>query len=174
MKSAPNSVPNGAAEEVCQTNTLRSDYQEYLKSDWWKNLRTNILEFRTSCEKCSIPRWLAKIAYGQDLNIHHESYAHMGTYDEVADLVVLCRRCHDIETFGSSDLRNPPSNKCKICKEIHWNPWSDRCDVCCRIAKLMGWEYLQSRDIKKFVPNDLVGGLFDPKLRKNIHVGPNV
>jgi hypothetical protein len=116
-----------------------SSHQAYLNSDRWKNLRIYALDWsRYCCEECSMPRWLAKIAYDQDLNVHHESYANVGTDEEIFDLVVLCRRCHEVETFGRSDLRDPKSAICDLCKTKHWNPWSDKCETCKRITEKIG------------------------------------
>lgn len=31
---------------------------------------------------------------GTNLNVHHISYEHLDTYDEIDDLITLCRDCH--------------------------------------------------------------------------------
>jgi hypothetical protein len=86
------------------------------------------------CYTCTIPRWLAEIAYDQDLNVHHKSYKNLGNEDW-DDLEPLCRRCHEIEKFGRSDLRAPKTAECTRCGDTHWNPYSDICVVCDTIAK---------------------------------------
>lgn len=89
-----------------------------------------MIQARPYCSRCQIPRWLAVIAYDQDLHCHHHSYANRGTEREIEDLAPLCRRCHQIETFGRSDLKAPRSTRCGSCGNVHWNPWADNCDRC--------------------------------------------
>jgi hypothetical protein len=84
------------------------------------------------CSRCHIPRWLAVIAYDQDLHCHHRTYANRGTEREIEDLAPLCRRCHELETLGRSDLKAPKSCRCGTCGAVHWNPWADYCDQCGR------------------------------------------
>lgn len=107
----------------------KTEYQKYLSSSDWQERRKEFLLDNNSCAHCGIPRWLAEIAYGQDLNVHHKSYASLG--DEDWDhLEPLCRRCHEIKKFGRSDLREPKSAICENCKGKHWNPYSNFCVVC--------------------------------------------
>lgn len=108
----------------------KSDHAEYLKSAHWLDMRKMFLDMHSCCERCQIPRWLAAIAYDQDLHAHHKSYANKGTPEEANDLEALCRRCHDLETFGTTDLRVPVSRICKFCGEKHWNPRASYCPVC--------------------------------------------
>jgi 5-methylcytosine-specific restriction endonuclease McrA len=86
-----------------------------------------------------MPRWLARIAYDQDMHLHHLSYANLG-HETAADVELLCRRCHDLETFGRSDLAAPKSHKCPSCDGLHWNPYSDECDECFRIRAVGFWK----------------------------------
>lgn len=111
----------------------KSSYAAYLHSDHWKNLRKETLEVTTSCERCSMPRWLAAIVYDQDLHVHHKTYERVGREDS-RDLEVLCRRCHDVETFGRSDLREPKSAICAICEQRHWDPYAEICIACCGLC----------------------------------------
>ena len=109
---------------------LKSQYESVLKTDRWQRMRKRVLHARPFCRACKLPRWLAVIAYDQDLHVHHRSYANRGTEREIDDLEPLCRRCHEIETFGRSDLRAPKAADCSTCGTVHWNPWSDHCSSC--------------------------------------------
>jgi hypothetical protein len=75
------------------------------------------------------------MAYDQDLHAHHTSYAHIGMEEEIDDLEAPCRRCHDIEHHGRSDLREPKTATCGLCKKKHWNPYANQCDYCERILR---------------------------------------
>jgi hypothetical protein len=108
----------------------KTEYAETLKGSRWQELRKDVLTDRPFCAKCDMPRWLAAIAYDQDLHVHHKSYANRGTDKEYEDLDPLCRRCHDIETFGRSDLKAPKNSKCTICGSTHWNPYESFCPTC--------------------------------------------
>ena len=110
----------------------KTDHREYISSSHWQQRRKSFLVWNTACNRCKMPRWLAEIVYDQDLNVHHISYANKGN-EQDEDLEALCRRCHELEKFGRSDLRAPKSAICKICKEKHWNPWSEVCDTCQRV-----------------------------------------
>src|SRR5271155_1524319 len=83
----------------------KSEYQTYLSSEHWKSRRAEFLSLSGNgdCYRCGISRELAKSAYGHDLHVHHTSYEHLG--DEYnAELEPLCRRCHEVESLGSSTL----------------------------------------------------------------------
>jgi hypothetical protein len=126
MKSTNDSVPSGAVENYCLTKT---SHREYIGSSYWQQRRREYLENHDSCVRCQMPRWLAEIAYDQDLNVHHVSYANKG-HEQDEDLESLCRRCHEIEKFGRSDLREPKSTLCELCGAKHWNCYSPRCGFC--------------------------------------------
>jgi len=96
----------------------KSEYGQYLASPAWKQLRDEFIQENPWCERCNIPRWLAAIAYDQDLHAHHVSYENLGTAEEEYDLASLCRRCHEIETFGKSLLKAPWSAPCNGCGEV--------------------------------------------------------
>ena len=49
---------------------------------------------------------MSVIAYDQDLHVHHKNYQNIGAELD-SDLEVLCRRCHEVETFGESALQYP-------------------------------------------------------------------
>jgi hypothetical protein len=105
----------------------KSEYREYLHSDHWRELRRELLGEISNCERCRVPRWLSELVYDQDLHLHHKTYKNIGR-EEWEDLEVLCPRCHDIETFGRSQLREFP--RCEICKGPNWNKRSEWCPIC--------------------------------------------
>lgn len=108
----------------------RTEYREYIASADWQQRRKEFLSQRGfECNRCGIPRWLAQVAYDQDLNVHHRSYSSLGDEDW-DDLEPLCRRCHDIESFGRSDLKPVKSATCTCCKQTHWDPYSESCLRC--------------------------------------------
>jgi hypothetical protein len=115
----------------------KDEYQDYLQSARWKELRTNAIFLNPKCRHCSIPRWLALVAYGQDLNVHHVTYESIFTEYEASSLVPLCRRCHDIEHFGTSEQVAPPSSKCLACEKVFWGDGSTICEGCWAITN---WE----------------------------------
>lgn len=109
----------------------KTEYAAYLAGDHWQELRRSFLEDPDNalCARCVMPRWLAVIAYDQDLHVHHKTYANLGNEDW-DDLESLCRRCHEIETFGRSDLRKLKGTNCKSCGYTHWNTYSPLCAEC--------------------------------------------
>lgn len=107
-----------------------TEYQQYLATPHWKARRKEHIERWPWCRKCYMPRWLAKVAYDQDLHAHHKTYANLGN-EGPYDLQSLCRRCHDVETFGRSDLREVKGHKCTSCQvSVTFDPYSDECEVC--------------------------------------------
>jgi hypothetical protein len=107
----------------------KTEYRAYLQSDHWRAFRLRSIEAWPNCVNCEMPRWLAVIAYDQDLHVHHKNYRSRGR-ETLADVDNLCRRCHDIESFGRSDLREPKSATCQSCEAKHWNPYCDLCAEC--------------------------------------------
>jgi hypothetical protein len=66
------------------------DYDEYLKTDHWRRKRrAKLRQARYRCEQC-------RYEYG--LEVHHteEAYKNRGC-EPLAQLRVLCRRCHQRE-----------------------------------------------------------------------------
>jgi hypothetical protein len=68
------------------------------------------------------------------LNVHHLSYAHVG-HESPEDVEVLCARCHELETFGRTELRAPKESHCSICEKTHWDYRSDLCSTCSSIME---------------------------------------
>ncbi len=108
----------------------KTEYRNYIASaDWQKRRKEFLRSCGEECNRCFIPRWLAEIAYDQDLHVHHKSYANLGS-ERWEDLEPLCRRCHDIETFGHSKFREIRSYECDVCGSTHWNPRTGWCAAC--------------------------------------------
>jgi hypothetical protein len=107
----------------------RSEYREYIASPEWQARRKEFLYFYPACNRCGLPRWLAIIAYDQDLHVHHRSYARIGCELE-SDLEPLCRRCHEIETFGKSTLHEVRKHQCVHCGDDTWDSERRACDFC--------------------------------------------
>ena len=117
-------------------SSMKADYQKYLQSVHWQERRKLfIADTGHMCEKCDMPRWLAQIAYQQDLNVHHLNYQNLG-HEEDCDLEALCRRCHEIETFSRSDFRAPKKAECSLCAESHWDVYGDFCEVCLALLSI--------------------------------------
>lgn len=108
----------------------KTQYRAYLQGPEWQAKREEALEYyEERCNRCDMPRWLAEIAYDQDLNVHHVSYANQG-YEPMDDLEVLCRRCHDLHTFKRTEIREVKQAVCTACGDRHWNYRCDRCVLC--------------------------------------------
>lgn len=108
----------------------KTEYAQYLASEDWRERRKKfIAEANNECERCDLPRWLASLVYDQDLHVHHLNYQNLGN-EESDDLEVLCRRCHEIETFGRSDYGEIKKAECSLCGLDHFNIYSDYCDRC--------------------------------------------
>lgn len=112
----------------------KNEYRRYIAGEDWRSRRKQFIEeMGARCERCDIPRAVAVVAYDQDLHVHHRSYANLGSETQ-DDLEILCRRCHDIETFGSSDLHEISFRKCKACGGRIWGQYSEFdgiCEPCC-------------------------------------------
>ena len=63
------------------------DYQEYLKSDKWKQTRQWILIFwGHRCAICNSK---------DNIQVHHRTYERLG-HELTTDCLVLCDRCHEL------------------------------------------------------------------------------
>lgn len=65
-------------------------YSEFLQSNYWKNVRQNILiRDNNSCVKCNKKT---------KLEVHHKTYKNHGKeHLHLDDLITLCRTCHELE-----------------------------------------------------------------------------
>lgn len=115
----------------------KTEYRQYISSPEWQQHRKGYLLTHNRCGKCNIPRWIAIIAYDQDLNVHHRSYANLGS-EQDQDLEPLCRRCHEIETFSKSALREIPKSTCLLCgNSEYFDFYSEVCPEC---AAATAWD----------------------------------
>jgi hypothetical protein len=66
----------------------RTNYDDYIKSPQWRQIRAMMLNRFGKCQLCSST---------QNLEVHHNSYEHIGCEKEhLEDLVVLCHDCHAV------------------------------------------------------------------------------
>jgi hypothetical protein len=108
----------------------KTEYAQYIASkDWRQRRKEPIADAGHKCERCELPRWIARLVYDQDLHVHHVNYKNLGD-EQPEDLEVLCRRCHEIEEFGRSDFKEIKKAKCSVCHAKHWNVYSEICDIC--------------------------------------------
>src|SRR5713101_6765418 len=83
----------------------KSEYRAYISSEKWQQRRKEFLRGKDFCNRCGLEKGMAATAYDQGLHVHHRNYTRVG--DELdQDLEAICRRCHEIETFGHSELKN--------------------------------------------------------------------
>lgn len=82
---------------ACQRAGARTQlpYSDYLKTAWWQMRRAKALtEGGHKCRIC---------ADTAALEVHHNTYERLG-HERAADLVVLCRACHQL-FHDSGELR---------------------------------------------------------------------
>lgn len=113
----------------------KTEYREYIASEKWQERRRLYLKNIGYCENCLLLRWLAVVAYDQDLHVHHRSYVRVGDELDV-DLQALCRRCHEIKTFSSSTLHEPQPYSCTHCGSLTFNAFDDVCEQCDTLTNL--------------------------------------
>lgn len=65
------------------------NYNEYLKSNWWRTVREQRL--RLDLYLCA----LCKSKY--KLHVHHITYERIGEENVFTDLITLCEKCHNAE-----------------------------------------------------------------------------
>ena len=62
----------------------RERYYEYLKSDGWEKIRTNMISIQPNCQKCNSK---------YELQVHHKTYKNIFK-ENLEDLEILCKKCH--------------------------------------------------------------------------------
>lgn len=141
----------------------KTEYAKYLSGNHWQERRKAFLQIWPNgfCNRCYLPRWLASLVYDQDLHVHHKSYANLNA-EKDEDLESLCRRCHELETFGKTTLRAVKSYPCCLCKgeewwDLSWDPYDRLCASCLmhragisEVAISVHWEELLE-DILRFL-----------------------
>ena len=72
--------------EAERMNEIVGDYKLYLLSEHWKHIRDMALNRDAyTCRICGT---------GINLRVHHVNYEHVGTEQELDDVVTLCEECH--------------------------------------------------------------------------------
>jgi hypothetical protein len=69
-------------------------YDEYLRSDWWQEIRLHALD--QAGWRCEYHEWRRtgrRCGATEQLDVHHLTYARIGDED-LDELIVLCRRHH--------------------------------------------------------------------------------
>lgn len=107
----------------------KREYRAYIASEEWQKRRKKFLREHDTCNRCGLYRWLAIIAYDQDLHVHHRNYATVGQESDI-DLEPLCARCHEIESFGTSSLREIKGKPCAYCGCPNFDPFGNFCPRC--------------------------------------------
>lgn len=75
--------------DTCRRDGARTQlpYDEYLKTDHWQHRRLRALaKAENHCQVCHA---------AAGLEVHHNTYQRLG-HERDADLVVLCRDCHEL------------------------------------------------------------------------------
>lgn len=81
--------------------TPNAEYQEYLDSDSWKIRRQNALDmFGNRCTVCNTDE--------KPLDVHHRTYENFKNELALRDLIVLCRKCHEL--FETNKRVGPPGD----------------------------------------------------------------
>ncbi len=72
---------------IFDTAQRRKEYEVYIKSARWKNLRELLFRVRgKKCEVCGYP--------APSLDVHHLDYERFGK-ERLQDLQIVCRDCHE-------------------------------------------------------------------------------
>jgi hypothetical protein len=73
-------------------------YLEYLSTLHWQDIRDRALaRAGNACQVCN---------QTDGLSVHHRSYRHLGTWKELMDVIVMCKRCH--EAFHAAGCIDEP------------------------------------------------------------------
>lgn len=76
--------------------TASVNYPEYIQSPEWRRVSWAMKWFADNrCQLCGST---------EDLNTHHNTYAHLG-HERPQDLIVLCRTCHEYVTIHLLTVR---------------------------------------------------------------------
>lgn len=73
---------------------MNEEYEKYLRSEYWKQLRAKVIKRDCKCLMCG---------KNAGLVVHHLSYSDISEYGKdngIEHLITLCRKCHnDVHTF---------------------------------------------------------------------------
>lgn len=102
----------------------RYDYNKYIRSAKWANIKTALLKIRgNACQRCG-RRPLRP-------EVHHVTYDRFGN-ENMHDLRVLCRECHTVEDAARADKQRRLNDAKfeRLCEErgLHagFQTWCDR------------------------------------------------
>lgn len=90
----------------CYVQTNFIDYKKYLRSDYWNEIKEQVLErddYR--CRLCDSKK---------DLQVHHRTYEFLGN-EKIEELLTLCKKCHYIV-----HKRNPQLSYKIYCDNKKW------------------------------------------------------
>jgi C4-type Zn-finger protein len=87
---------------------VNKEYQKYLNSKEWLEIRIDILTTRPQCERCGS---------GKKLEVHHLTYKRIFK-EEPSDLEVLCSGCHYKEHEKKIKAKNKPKRKPKLSLKV--------------------------------------------------------
>jgi hypothetical protein len=106
----------------------KTEYRNYISSEKWQRRRKEFLRANSSCNECGVSRKRAIETYDQDLHVHHKNYQRVG-HELDSDLEPLCLRCHEVETFGDSELPYA-SEGCRKCSVVGVRMKGNYCIPC--------------------------------------------
>lgn len=94
---------------------LKTEYQRYLESDYWRNTRQKVIDRQKHCVLCSSRSCL---------HVHHVKYRTRNgrsfiNNEDLNNLYVLCKLCHDEWHKQHSKMRIKPWMIEKIKHAIH-------------------------------------------------------
>lgn len=75
---------NKVNENKSKNKEKITSYKDYLKSEHWIKISTELKDRIKKCQLCSSTK---------NLNVHHNTYKNLG-HEEPEDLIVLCNECH--------------------------------------------------------------------------------
>jgi len=93
---------------------MNQEYKQYLLSKEWKQKRIGILKTRSSCECCKSQKIL---------QIHHLHYRNIFCEDLDKDLVVLCKKCHEMVHKWYDNRKDKYRSLEEVTKDIIQNYW---------------------------------------------------
>lgn len=122
---------------------------KYLKSEHWKNLR--IEKLATEDAKCEICQFRSL-----SNDVHHLKYRRPLTKTTVCDLVVLCRRCHELVHGVIGIIKKGPKIKGKMLFFLTKSAlklWINESDnFQCKICGIKSLSVHARNGIKRYVP----------------------
>ena len=75
----------------------KSEYADYVRSPWWREIRKLKLDQQPTCERCG---------FWDEINVHHKTYERLGN-ESLSDLEVLCKSCHGRHHWDEEIRKSP-------------------------------------------------------------------